>query len=77
MPTSITAVVKRIAISPWLAQTEGAKFWLQVVSELRNRGGKDILIAGVEGLRGFPEARESVFPQTPFSYASYTWCATA
>jgi len=48
----------------WLAQTEGAKFWLQVVSELRNRGIKDILIACVDGLKGFPEAIESVFPQT-------------
>ena len=43
---------------------EGAKFWLQVVSELRNRGVKDILIACVDGLKGFPEAIESVFPQT-------------
>lgn len=48
----------------WLAQTEGAKFWLQVVTELRNRGVKDILIACVDGLKGFPEAIESVFPQT-------------
>lgn len=48
----------------WIAQTEGAKFWLQVVTELRNRGVKDILIACVDGLKGFPEAIESVFPQT-------------
>jgi putative transposase len=48
----------------WLAQTEGAKFWLQVVSELRNRGVKDLLIACVDGLKGFPEAIEAVFPQT-------------
>ena len=48
----------------WLAQTEGAKFWLQVVSELRNRGVKDILVACVDGLKGFPEAIESVFPHT-------------
>lgn len=48
----------------WLAQTEGAKFWLQVVTELRNRGVKDILIACVDGLKGFPEAIEAVFPQT-------------
>ena len=47
----------------WLAQTEGAKFWLQVVTELRNRGVKDILIACVDGLKGFPEAIESVFPR--------------
>ena len=48
----------------WIAQTEGAKFWLQVVTELKNRGVKDILIACVDGLKGFPEAIESVFPQT-------------
>lgn len=48
----------------WIAQTEGAKFWLHVVTELKNRGVKDILIACVDGLKGFPEAIESVFPQT-------------
>src|SRR5690242_1836466 len=48
----------------WIAQTEGAKFWLQVVTELKNRGVTDILIACVDGLKGFPEAIESVFPQT-------------
>jgi transposase-like protein len=40
----------------WIAQTEGAKFWLQVVTELKNRGVKDIVIACVDGLKGFPEA---------------------
>ena len=48
----------------WIAQTEGAKFWLQVITELRNRGVKDILIACVDGLKGFPEAIETVFPKT-------------
>lgn len=48
----------------WVAQTEGAKFWLQIVTELKNRGVKDILIACVDGLKGFPEAIESVFPKT-------------
>ena len=46
----------------WLAQTEGAKFWLQVVTELKNRGVQDIFIACVDGLKGFPEAIETVFP---------------
>ncbi len=46
----------------WLSQTEGAKFWLQVVTELRNRGMQDIFIACVDGLKGFPEAIEAVFP---------------
>src|ERR1700689_5062545 len=48
----------------WVAQTEGAKFWLQVLTELRNRGVKDIFIACVDGLKGFPEAIEALYPQT-------------
>lgn len=48
----------------WIAQTEGAKFWLQVVTELKNRGLEDILIACVDGLKGFPEAIEAVYPRT-------------
>jgi len=46
----------------WIAQNEGAKFWLQVVTELKNRGVQDILIACVDGLKGFPEAIETVYP---------------
>ena len=48
----------------WIEQTEGAKFWLRVVTELRNRGVQDILIAVVDGLKGFPEAIQAVFPET-------------
>lgn len=48
----------------WVAQTEGAKFWLQVMTELKNRGVNDIFIACVDGLKGFPEAIETVFPKT-------------
>ncbi len=48
----------------WIEQTEGAKFWLKVFNELRNRGVEDILIAVVDGLKGFPEAIEAVFPAT-------------
>jgi len=48
----------------WTAETEGAKFWLFVVTELKNRGVKDIFIACVDGLKGFPEAIETVFPDT-------------
>src|SRR5713101_5056962 len=48
----------------WLAQTEGAKFWLSVLTELQNRGVKDIFIACVDGLNGLPEAIETVYPQT-------------
>ena len=45
----------------WIAQTEGAKFWLQVVTELKTRGVQDIFIACVDGLKGFPEAIEAVY----------------
>ncbi len=48
----------------WIEQTEGAKFWLRVMTELRNRGVQDILIAVVDGLKGFPEAITAVFPKT-------------
>lgn len=48
----------------WLAENEGAKFWLNVLTELKNRGLQDILIACVDGLKGFPEAINSVYPQT-------------
>src|SRR5437660_10059494 len=48
----------------WVAQTEGAKFWLQVLTELQNRGVKDIFIACVDGLKGCPEAIESGYPRT-------------
>lgn len=48
----------------WAAQNEGAKFWLGVVTELKNRGVEDIFIACIDGLKGFPEAIETVFPQT-------------
>src|ERR1700751_1047920 len=48
----------------WVAQTEGAKFWLQVLTELQNRGVKDIFIACVDDLKGFPRAIETVYPKT-------------
>lgn len=47
----------------WIEQTEGAKFWLKVMTELKNRGVQDALICLVDGLKGFPEAIEAVFPQ--------------
>lgn len=47
----------------WIEQTEGAKFWLRVMTELKNRGVEDVLIAIVDGLKGFPEAITAVFPQ--------------
>lgn len=47
----------------WIEQTEGAKFWLRVMNELKSRGVEDVLIAIVDGLKGFPEAITAVFPQ--------------
>ena len=46
-----------------LEQNEGAKFWLRVMNELKNRGVEDVLIAVVDGLKGFPDAITAVFPQ--------------
>ena len=48
----------------WVTGNEGAKFWLQVLTDLQNRGVKDIFIACVDGLKGFPDAIETVFPNT-------------
>jgi putative transposase len=49
-------------VEPWIEQTEGAKFWLRVMNELKNRGANDIPIAVVDGLKGFPDAINAVFP---------------
>ncbi len=48
----------------WVGENEGSKFWLNILSELKNRGVQDILIACVDGLKGFPDAIESAYPQT-------------
>jgi transposase-like protein len=48
----------------WVGENEGAKFWLSVLTELKNRGVQDILITAVDGLKGFPDAIESVYPKT-------------
>jgi len=47
----------------WITASEGAKFWLSVITELKNRGVNDLFIACIDGLKGFPEAIESVFPE--------------
>lgn len=51
-------------LAMWLSENEGAKLWLGVMTELQNRGVKDILIACIDGLKGFPEAIQAVYPQT-------------
>lgn len=60
---AITMEGKKEVLGLWTSDHEGAKFWLQVLTELKNRGVQDILIACVDGLKGFPEAIETVFPQ--------------
>ncbi len=60
----IDATGRKDVLGLWIEQTEGAKFWLKVFNDIKQRGVVDILIAVVDGLRGFPEAIEAVFPQT-------------
>jgi putative transposase len=60
----ITLDGDRDVLGLWFQQTEGAKFWMQVLGELKHRGVSDILICCVDGLKGFPEAIEAIFPQT-------------
>lgn len=60
----ITMEGSKEVLGLWTSAHEGAKFWLQVLTEIRNRGVKEILVACVDGLKGFPEAIESVYPKT-------------
>jgi putative transposase len=60
----VTLEGDRDVLGMWFQETEGAKFWLQVLTDLKQRGVQDILIACVDGLNGFPEAIEAVFPKT-------------
>lgn len=60
----VTRDGEREVLGLWIADNEGARFWLWVMNELRNRGVQDILIAVVDGLKGFPEAITVAFPDT-------------
>jgi len=60
----ITMEGKKDVLGLWTSANEGAKFWLQVLTEMKNRGLKDIFLACVDGLKGFPEAIETVYPET-------------
>src|SRR5215216_5411217 len=60
----VTVDGEREVLGIWWQETEGAKFWLAVLNDLRRRGVGDVLIACVDGLKGFPQAIEAVFPQT-------------
>ena len=55
---------KKELLGLWLAESEGAKFWLQVLTDLKNRGLNDIFVACVDGLAGFPDAIRAAYPQT-------------
>jgi putative transposase len=60
----VTVEGERDVLGMWFQETEGAKFWMQVLAELKQRGVRDILICCVDGLKGFPEAIEAIFPKT-------------
>ena len=60
----ITLAGQKEVLGLWTSANEGAKFWLQVLTEMQNRGLKDIFIACVDGLKGFPQAIETVYPKT-------------
>ena len=60
----VTLEGDRDVLGLWFQETEGAKFWMQVLGELKHRGVSDILICCVDGLKGFPEAIEAIFPKT-------------
>ena len=60
----VTVEGDRDVLGMWFQETEGAKFWMQVLNELKQRGVRDILICCVDGLKGFPEAIEAIYPQT-------------
>ncbi len=55
---------KKELLGMWISENEGSKFWMQVLTEIQTRGVKDIYIASVDGLKGFPEAINTVFPKT-------------
>ena len=60
----VTVEGDRDVLGMWFQETEGAKFWMQILNELRQRGVRDILLCCVDGLKGFPEAIEAIFPAT-------------
>jgi len=60
----VTLDGERDVLGMWFQETEGAKFWMQVLTDLKQRGVRDILIACVDGLTGFPDAIEAIFPKT-------------
>lgn len=72
---AITRDGVREVLGLWIAENEGAKFWLSVMNELKNRGVQDVLIAVVDGLKGFPDAIRPPSQRSLSRPASSTWCA--
>jgi putative transposase len=64
LAVGVRADGRKEVLGIWIETTEGAKFWLRVMTEIKNRGTNDILIAVVDGLKGFPDAINAVFPET-------------
>lgn len=61
----------------WIAQTEGAKFWLSVITEIKNRDVEEILITCIDGLKGFPEAIQQFFPKLIYNFVLFIWLEIA
>ncbi len=64
---------KKELLGIWISKNEGAKFWMQVVTELKNRGIEQIYVACIDGLKGFRDAINSIFPNTMYSFVSCIW----
>ena len=65
---------KKELLGLWLSETEGAKFWLSCLTDLKNRGLSDIFVACIDGLSGFPRRSTQPIPRRACSCASCTWC---
>lgn len=68
---------QKVLLGMWLAENEGAKFWLHVLTELKNRGLNDILIACVDGLKGFPDDINTAYLEVRIQLCIVIWCVTA
>lgn len=64
MAIAVNIEGKKELLGIWIGKNEGSKFWMQIITELKNRGVEQIYVACVDGLKGFPEAIGSIFPNT-------------
>ena len=72
----VTPEGEREVLGLWIAANEGAKFWLSIMNNLKNRGVEDILIAVVDGLKGFPDAINAAFPDATVQTCVRHWART-